>query len=58
MIPDKVIEALKEAAREGRISCSEARRLAEELGVAPIIVGQACNLLKIKIFACELGCFR
>lgn len=58
MVPEEVLKALKEVATEGKISCTEARRLAEKLGVSPIIVGQACNMLKIKIYACELGCFR
>jgi hypothetical protein len=53
----KVLEALKKNAAEGWISCATARGLAEELGVEPIVIGQACNLLKIKIKSCVLGCF-
>lgn len=42
---------------EKRISCSEARRIAEELGVPYSEVGKAADELKIKIRNCELGCF-
>lgn len=43
---------------EGRITCSQARKVAEDLGISPRIIGEACNELKIKICACELSCFR
>jgi hypothetical protein len=50
----KEVEA---AAQNGRLTCQEARALAERLGVPYSAVGQACNQLDIKIKACELGCF-
>ncbi|NPV26122.1 MAG: hypothetical protein HPY81_01435 [Firmicutes bacterium] len=56
-IRPEIMEALKKAAPEGRLSCPEARRLAEQLKVPPIVIGRACDQLKIKIKACELGCF-
>jgi hypothetical protein len=40
-----------------RISCKAARKMAEEMGVGYGEVGDCCNELKIKIVACELGCF-
>ena len=57
-VKPEVLEALKKAAAEGRISCSVAREIAQKQGVSPLVVGAACNQLKIKIKACELGCFR
>lgn len=48
---------LIEIAPEGKISCTEARELAEKLGVQSSAVGKACNEAKIKIYGCELGCF-
>lgn len=54
---DKIREEILKAAKEGRISCTMARKLARELQVTPKEIGQACNDLKVKIFACELGCF-
>lgn len=54
----KLIEKLlKERTNDGRISCSEARKIAEELRVPYIEVGRMANELKIKIKKCELGCF-
>jgi len=57
---DKKVEIankLREVAPQGRISCTLARKVAEELKVSPKEVGEMCDELKIKIFACELGCF-
>lgn len=54
----KLIEKLlKERSNDGKITCSEARKIAEELNVSYIEVGRAANELKIKIRKCELGCF-
>ncbi|MHB1420214.1 MAG: hypothetical protein ACYCX4_11635 [Bacillota bacterium] len=56
-IPDKVLQAVKEAAPEGRISCAQAHELARELQVPLLIVGEAADHLNIKITKCQLGCF-
>lgn len=58
MEKDDIKKALKETADDNRISCSQARELAERLGVPPQEVGRACDEMGIKIYACELGCFR
>lgn len=55
---EKIRQAVKEAARDGRISCTVARKLARDLQVTPGEIGAACNDLKIKIHTCELGCFK
>ncbi len=60
-MPKTVNEALKKALNErapdGRISCQEARQVAEDMDLEYSEVGQACNDLGIKIHACQLGCF-
>lgn len=56
-VKPEVLEAVKKITVEGWISCTAARELAEELGVAPVLVGRACDLLKVKIKSCALGCF-
>jgi len=48
---------LQEVAGEGRISCTSARKLADECGVSVREIGKLCDELKIKIHSCELGCF-
>ncbi|GBF34540.1 hypothetical protein DCCM_3659 [Desulfocucumis palustris] len=52
-----ILDAVREAAKDGRLSCTMARKLAEELKVTPASIGKACHQLQIKIKACELGCF-
>lgn len=53
----EVLEAVEKAAVDGRITCAAARKVAAELKVPPKVVGEAANVLKIKITSCELGCF-
>ncbi len=54
----KLIEKLlKERSNDGKITCTEARKIAEELRIPYIEVGRMANELKIKIKKCELGCF-
>jgi LAO/AO transport system kinase len=48
---------VQKAAEDGRISCHEARALAEKLEVPYSDVGKVCDALKIKLHSCELGCF-
>jgi len=57
MEENKLIEELKKLAPKGRISCSEARQLAEKFKIHPSEVGKACDEAKVKISSCELGCF-
>ncbi len=57
MDQENVIDAVRKAATENRLSCEKARGLAGELNVPVSEIGRICNVLKIKITACELGCF-
>jgi hypothetical protein len=52
-----LIQKLKELFPGGRISCTEARKAAGELGVELIEMGQLCDEAGLKIYGCELGCF-
>ncbi|MGE5404752.1 MAG: hypothetical protein ACM3PP_07420 [Candidatus Saccharibacteria bacterium] len=54
---EQIVEELQKKAENGKISCTMARKLAEDLKVSPRDVGAVCDELKIKIFSCELGCF-
>lgn len=54
---ETIIKELKTLAEDNRISCTVARQLAEDLQVSPREVGEMCDELNIRIFACELGCF-
>jgi LAO/AO transport system kinase len=62
MIEEKLSEdfierRLKEKAASGKITCPEARRIAEELKVSYRKIGDIINRLGIKITNCDLGCF-
>ncbi len=54
---EEIKTAVQNAAKDGRLSCPVARKLASDLGVAPREIGQMANELKIKLYGCELGCF-
>ncbi len=54
---EEIRTAVQNAAKDGKLSCAVARKLASELGVAPKEIGQTANELKIKLCGCELGCF-
>jgi hypothetical protein len=54
---DIIIRKIKELAPQGKISCTDAHLIAKTFEVEPEVVGELCNQLKIKVCACELGCF-
>ncbi len=56
-IKPEVLAALRREAKDGRITCAAARKLAKELQVPTRTVGDAADTLKIKITSCGLGCF-
>ena len=49
--------AIRKALADGRLPCAEAFRIAKEFKLAKIRVSSACEKLKIKISACQLGAF-
>lgn len=57
MDQEQVKRHVEEEAREGRLTCEQARALAESLEVPYSEVGRACDELNVKIKACQLGCF-
>jgi hypothetical protein len=56
-IDNKILEALQEAAKDGRITCAEAHALVERLECSYEEVAKAINQLQLKIKHCQLGCF-
>jgi hypothetical protein len=57
MSQEDVKARINAAAPGGKIACSAAFRLAEELGLSRHDLGELLNELKIKIVQCQLGCF-
>jgi len=54
---NQIRQRLREQAKDSRIDCGDARRIAEDLGVSYGEVGRAADDLGIRIRNCELGCF-
>ena len=53
----ELLAAVKERAKDDRLSCTAARALAAELHISVAEMGEIANQLGIKIKKCELGCF-
>jgi hypothetical protein len=54
---EKILQALGGIAEKGEVSCPRALALAQQLGINPLIIGDACNELGLTISGCQLGCF-
>jgi hypothetical protein len=54
---DEITAKLREAAKEGKITCAMAQKIAIENKVPMKRVGDLLNQMKIKIAQCQLGCF-
>jgi len=56
-LDERIAGEIQKKIREGKISCSAAHRIAEELGVTPAEVGVAIDLLEARIERCQLGLY-
>ena len=57
-IENKELEtALRERAKDNRITCPQMFAIAEKLGLPKKEIGAAATQLMIKISNCQLGCF-
>ncbi len=57
MTREKIVEAIQRTSENNRLSCEKAHELAKDLDTSLQELGILCNELKIKITACQLGCF-
>jgi LAO/AO transport system kinase len=57
MEPEELKQRILKVQKEGRITCAQARSIAEETGAPYAEIGRLCDELDLKIKACELGCF-
>ena len=54
---EEIIAKLKDAAKDGKIPCAMAFKVAKECNMSTKEIGNLLNQLKIKIANCQLGCF-
>ncbi len=52
-----MIEKIKSRAKDGKLSCEQAQRLAEEEDITYGEMGDLLNEIEIKVVTCQLGCF-
>ena len=57
MEQDKIKEKIMAQAKNGKIACKQAMRIAEEEKIPSKELGKMLNEMKIKIAGCQLGCF-
>ncbi len=49
--------AIREQIRENKLRCAAAFCIVEELGVAPLAVGETADALEVRLSRCQLGLF-
>jgi hypothetical protein len=54
---EQVMEKIRWAANDGKISCRKALGPASEVDISPKALGGLLNEMKIKVDSCQLGCF-
>ena len=54
---EKIVNAIQAATKNGKLTCEEAHALAARLDIPLKEIGALCDQLKIRISACQLGCF-
>lgn len=55
---DAVMQAVRETARDGAISCAAAHTIAHNCAVSPEEAGQAIDAAEVRIAHCQLGIFK
>ncbi|MBC7264151.1 MAG: hypothetical protein H5T64_07290 [Chloroflexi bacterium] len=53
----KVAAAIRSSLIEGQLPCTTAFRLARQLGVDPLVIGQTCDQIGVSLSRCQLGLF-
>ena len=54
---EAIKQKVQQLAKNGRMTCADAIKLANTEAVPPIYIGQAADAVGVKIIACQLGCF-
>lgn len=57
MKEEEIAIRIRETAKDGKIACALAMKIAAENKISNKEMGELLNRLKIKITHCQLGCF-
>jgi hypothetical protein len=57
MNKEAVIEKINAHTKDGKITCNQAFKIAEEENIPKKELGEMFNEMKIKVTNCQLGCF-
>ncbi len=57
MNKEAVIEKINARAKNGKIACMQAFKIAEEENISTKELGEMFNEMNIKVANCQLGCF-
>jgi len=57
MSEEKAKELIAGTAKDNKLPCAQAFRIAEETGVSKSRIGEILNEMEIKVASCQLGCF-
>ena len=57
MKEEEISVKIREAAKDGKIPCALAMKIATENKISNKQIGELLDRLKIKIAQCQLGCF-
>ena len=58
MNTEELRAAIRDRATGGKVACKLLLELAAETGTPPKQIGRLCDEMKVKIAACQLGCFK
>jgi hypothetical protein len=57
VLEERLAAALKEKIKDGHISCAAAHGVAQRLECSPADIGQALDLMEVRLSRCQLGLF-
>lgn len=57
MSEEKAKELITQSAKDNKLPCAQAFRIAEETGVPKKRIGEILNEMDVKLMSCQLGCF-
>jgi len=58
MEKETLFQEIQKRSQDGKIACRQCFEIARLCDVSLKLIGELCNEKKIKIFACQLGCFK